>query len=73
MKTPQAPGQSRELPELALALALLAALLALGAATLKPTANRAPPGTLPCGEADAPRDYSWPAAPIALVSLLDSA
>ncbi len=56
----------RELPELALAVALLAALLALGAAMRSPGAD-------PCREAGARRCYSWPAEPIAFVSLLDRA
>jgi hypothetical protein len=64
---PRPPVTTRgELPELALVVALLAALLALGAAMRSP-------GTDPCREAEARRCYSWPAAPIAFVSLLESA
>lgn len=73
MKTPKALDRSRELPELALALALLAALLAFGAAMLNPAVDRAGRRADPCGDAEAPRAYSWPAAPIAFVSLLESA
>ena len=73
MNPPRAPGRPRELPELALALALLATLLAFGAATLSPGVGRAPGCPDPCREAELPRAYSWPVAPIAFASLLDSA
>jgi hypothetical protein len=63
-RPPVATG--RDLPELALAVALLAALLALGAAMRGPGADTR-------REAETRRCYSWPAAPIAFVSLLDRA
>jgi hypothetical protein len=73
MKAPPQRAAGRELPERAVALAIMVALLALCAALLDPPIrpDEQPAGS--CTEVEGGPGYSWPAAPITFVSRLESA